>query len=152
MVKIWGGKGKRVAGKREKSALAPNKTMAPHTTKAVADVFWARIKSKEGAAVATNNANNTNNTNTTNTTKDVRTRHVKHIDPGVLTRQWQDSLGENNPVPDPRTPRQQKIIDFETLLAWYNEQNAPEPVAVGDEVSEAQMVSQKQSHLKFLML
>jgi len=51
-----------------------------------------------------------------------------------------------------RAPKQQNIIDFETLLSWYNEHNASEPVAVGDEVSEAHIAAQKQANLKFMLL
>jgi len=55
---------------------------------------------------------------------------------------------------DPPRPiqKQQNIIDFETLFSWYNEQNTPEPVAVGDEVSETYIAAHKQSNLKFMLL
>jgi len=46
------------------------------------------------------------------------------------------------------TTNQERIIDFETLLSWYNE-NKP-PAAVGDELSQAFMYSMKQKKLKFL--
>jgi len=46
------------------------------------------------------------------------------------------------------TVNQDRIIDFETLKSWYDEQHTP--VAVGDEFSQAHMYAKKQRNLKFL--
>jgi len=46
------------------------------------------------------------------------------------------------------TTNQERIIDFETLLSWYNENKTP--AAVGDELSQAFMYAMKQKKLKFL--
>jgi len=43
---------------------------------------------------------------------------------------------------------QERIIDFETLLSWYNANNPP--AAVGDEFSQAFLYARKQKKLKFL--
>ena len=48
----------------------------------------------------------------------------------------------------PATASNDRIIDFETLLSWYNENNSP--VAVGDELSLAHIYAGKQKKLKFL--
>ena len=49
-------------------------------------------------------------------------------------------------------PMQHNIIDFETLMSWYNEQSAGEALAVGDEWSDAHNIAQKRANLKFMLL
>lgn len=46
------------------------------------------------------------------------------------------------------TPIQERVIDFETLQSWYNDQK--KPAAVGDELSSAGIYARKQERLKFL--
>jgi len=49
-------------------------------------------------------------------------------------------------------PLQHNIIDFETLMSWYNEQNSGEALAAGNEWSDAYKIAQKQANLKFMLL
>ena len=63
----------------------------------------------------------------------------------ILKRKTADAVFE---VKIHVTPIQERIIDFETLLSWYNENKTP--VAVGDELSSAYMYARKQERLKFL--
>jgi len=48
----------------------------------------------------------------------------------------------------PTTAKQERIIDFETLLSWYNEQNST--AADGNELSALHIYERKQRSLKFL--
>ena len=48
----------------------------------------------------------------------------------------------------PPAAKQERIIDFETLLKWYNEQNAA--AAAGNESSVTHKYETKQRSLKFL--
>jgi len=44
--------------------------------------------------------------------------------------------------------KDERVIDFETLLSWYNEQNSA--AAAGNEFTSAFMYASKQKNLKFL--
>jgi len=50
----------------------------------------------------------------------------------------------------PSSMAQRNIIDFESLLAWYNEQNVAE--AAGNESNASNMFARKRTSLKFLSL